>query len=56
MCCCGSPEPSEFSESLMSEDEGKGVWMHEGSCVEQVPSAKPYQQCNVELALATELY
>ena len=45
--CAGSffnPEPSEYSDSLISEGEGKGVWMHEGSCVEQVPSAKPYQE------------
>ena len=35
----GLPEPSEFSDSLMSEGEGAGVWMHEGSSVELVPSA-----------------
>ena len=37
-----NPEPSELSDSLASEGSGIGVWMHEGSSIELVPSAKPY--------------
>ena len=42
LCVTGLPEPSEFSDSLMSEGEGKGVCSTKAAAIEQVPSAKPY--------------